>query len=62
MKKQQSVTVNSVGADKMTGEYNIKIFPYPKEKNWRSAKMLATECILEIDGKKHIFKGLLAKE
>ena len=46
----------------MTGEYNIKILPYSKEKNWRNAKMLCAELILEIDDKKHTFKGLLAKQ
>ena len=46
----------------MTGEYNIKIIPNPEEKKWRNAKVLCAELILNIDGKKHIFKGLLAKE
>lgn len=46
----------------MSSEYNIKINPYPEEDNWRNAKMLSAEFILEIDGEKHIFKGLLSKE
>lgn len=46
----------------MTGEYNVKIKPYPEEKTWRNVKMLSVEFTIDVDNKKHIFKGLITEE